>query len=429
MCAFIDAAPSPFHVAQNAAVALAAAGFRSVDLANPWPGAGRWFVQRGGALIAWVDESGTGALSPSAPFTVVGAHTDSPNLRVKPQPNKTSANFMQLGVEVYGGVLLNSWLDRDLGLSGRVSIRSRAGAIEDRLVLVDRAIARLPQLAIHLDRGVNDGLKLNAQTTMSPVWGLGTSGDHEFESFLAAELSSDGPGKISAGDIVSWDIMLHDTSASAVVGNGDEFVSAPRLDNQLSCFVALQSMLHTAATASRESVAMVALFDHEEVGSVSSTGAASALLRSIIDRSVIGRGGDTDAVHRALAGSLLISSDNAHATHPNYVDRHEPEHHVHLNAGPVIKINANERYATNSSTAAEFQLACEAAGVPFQRFVNRTDLGCGSTIGPLTSAELGIATVDVGCPQLAMHSAREFSGSHDPGYLHAALNNLFSRSC
>ena len=414
LCAFIDRSPSPFHVVATALQALETAGFSPVDLEAAWPGAGKHYVARGGALVAWIDTDADAV----TPFTIVGAHTDSPNLRVKPQPDMGRANFRQLGVEIYGGVLLNSWLDRDLGISGRIAVRGsgkKKAEITEQLVLVDRPVARLPQLAIHLDRKANEGLALNKQTHMAPVWGLGAAEDGDFAKFIAAEAG------VKADDIVSWDLMLHDTTASALVGNEEEFVSAPRLDNQLSCFIALESLL--AANGS-DTIPMIAFFDHEEVGSTSATGAGSPLLGSIIERSVAGRGGSADEHHRAVASSLVISSDNAHATHPNYADRHEPDHHITLNAGPVIKINANERYATDATTAARFQVACEQAGVPFQKFVNRTDLGCGSTIGPITAAELGADTVDIGCPQLAMHSARELSGSHDPGYLRDALLQL-----
>ncbi len=422
MCRFIDASPTPFHVVQNAVAKLQDAGFKPHAETAAWPGAGRWYIERGGALVAWCDQTAAGDdLPATAPFTIVGAHTDSPNLRLKPQPDLGKANMKQLGVEIYGGVLRNSWLDRDLGLAGRVTVRT-GDTTAEQLILIDEPIARLPQLAIHLDHGVNDGLKLNAQTNMAPVWGIGGSTGGDFVAYLAEKLD------VEASDLVSWDLMFHDTAPSQLTGSETEFVSAPRLDNQLSCFVALDALIETVADATdRSSVSMIALFDHEEVGSTSASGAASPLLRSIIERSVGGRDGSVDEVHRSLATSLLISSDNAHATHPNYVDRHEPDHHIWLNAGPVIKINANERYATDAATAARFQQACETANVPFQKFVNRTDLGCGSTIGPITAAELGIPTVDVGCPQLAMHSAREFCGSHDPGYLKAAVRTILDR--
>ncbi|MEE9414961.1 MAG: M18 family aminopeptidase [Acidimicrobiales bacterium] len=414
MCSFIDASPTPFHVVESAAKTLTANGFGEVDEVSAWPEPGRHFVRRGGALVAWIDSD----TEPVDGFVIVGAHSDSPNLRIKPQPDTGKAGFKQLGVEVYGGVLLNSWLDRDLAVAGRVFIRDGHSTCE-RLILVDRPVVRLPQLAIHLDRGVNDGLKLNPQTHMSPVWGLGMATPGAFAAFLADEIG------IESGDLISWDLMLHDTMPSALTGPDLEFVSAPRLDNQLSCFVAIESLVSVSDNA-RAAIPMVALFDHEEVGSASATGATSPMLRSIIERSVLAREGDAEAVHRALAASLVISCDNAHATHPNYADRHEPDHQIALNGGPVIKINANERYATEAATAAAFQLACEHADVPFQKFVNRTDLACGSTIGPLTAAALGVAAVDVGCPQLAMHSIRELAGSHDPGYLHAALNTLWS---
>jgi aspartyl aminopeptidase len=412
LCAFVDSSPSPYHACEEAARRLEGAGYRRLTEADPWSlTPGGYYVQRGGSLVAW--HLGADA-DPGLGFRVVGAHTDSPNLRVKPRPDTGSAGYRQLGVEVYGGALLNSWLDRDLGLSGRVHLRGKDGPVE-QLFRVDRPVLRVPQLAIHLDRDIRSkGLLLNAQQHMAPIWGLDASSEGGFRDLLAAELGTE------AGEIVSWDAMCHDVQPSSLLGASEEFVSAPRLDNLCSSFTGLEAMLEVS-TGDRAHVPVLVLFDHEEVGSASSRGADSPLLGDLLERTVLAREGSREDYHRAIADSICVSADMAHATHPNYVDRHEPDHFLAMNRGPVIKLNANLRYATESSTEAVFQLACEEADVPYQKWVNRTDLACGSTIGPLTAARLGMATVDVGCAQLAMHSARETCGSADPGHMTRAM--------
>lgn len=412
MCAYIDSAPSPFHAVEAAARELGAAGFVRLDELGSWElGAGGAFVLRGGSLVAWRLPAGA---APHAGFRIVGAHTDSPNLRLKPRPDTGRAGFRQLGVEVYGGALRNSWLDRDLGLSGRVFVRGAAGP-EQRLVKIDRPVLRVPQLAIHLDREIHEkGLLLNAQQHLVPVLGLaGADGGQSFRALLGAELD------VEPGELLSWDLMCHDVQPAQLAGWDLEFVSAPRLDNLCSSYLALRALLESDPEAAR--VPVVCLFDHEEVGSASSRGAESPLLADLLERTVLARGGNREDYHRALADSICLSADMAHGTHPNYADRHEPDHFLFLNRGPVIKINANQRYATEAETEAVFQTACERAEVPYQKWVNRTDLACGSTIGPLTAARLGIRTVDVGNPMLAMHSARELCGSLDPAYMRAAM--------
>ena len=416
LLAFVDASPSPFHAVAEVARRLDATGFTAVDETGPWTdvttaGAGH-YVRRAGAVVAWVG----GAGGASAPFRLVGAHTDSPNLRVKPRPDTGRVGYRQLGVEVYGGALLNSWLDRDLGLSGRVARRDGDGATTE-LVRIDRPLLRVPQLAIHLDREIDQqGLRLNRQAHLTPVWGLGAPEDGAFRALLAAELG------IEPADVLSWDVMAHDLTPSALLGVTDELVSAPRLDNLCSCWAGTHALLAVTREANAlPHTSVLCLFDHEEVGSTTERGAAGDLLRGILERLVSARGGDTDERRRALAASWCVSADMAHAVHPNYVERYEPDHHVHLNGGPVIKHNVNQRYATDALGAAEFRLACERAGVPVQEYVNRSDLPCGSTIGPLTAAALGVRTVDVGVAQLAMHSARELTGAADPPAFARAL--------
>lgn len=418
---FIDSAPSPYHAVESAVRMLSEAGFSQLGEAEKWSGGGKRYVVRGGSLVAWSEEPGCSA---GRGFRVVGAHTDSPNLRIKPRPDTGRAGYRQLGVEIYGGVLLNSWLDRDLGLSGRVQLRngSAPAGLEERLFCIGRPILRVPQLAIHLHRDINEkGLKLNPQRHMAPIWGLADGSERGFTDWLGSELG------VPARDIASWDAMCHDTMPSAVTGVDEEFLSAPRLDNLCSSYTGLRALIDGPSDSSEQQFTPVlCLFDHEEVGSSSRGGAGGPILRDVLERIVLLRGGSREDYHRSITASLCASADMAHATHPNYVEKHEPDHILKMNAGPVIKINTNLRYASESETEAHFQLACEAAGVPFQKWVNRTDLACGSTIGPITAANLGMKVVDVGCAQLAMHSVREFCGSHDPGYMIQALRAFFA---
>ena len=413
LCELIDRSPSPYHAAETASDRLTAAGFTELDPGTGFPAEpGLRLVRRGGSLTAWRQPDGV-----PRRFRIIGAHTDSPNLRIKPNPDRTSAHFRQLGVEVYGGVLLNSWLDRDLGLSGRVMVASDEGPVP-RLFRTDEPLLRVPQLAIHLDREVSEkGLQLNAQTHMAPIWDLDTARGTElgFRETI---------GRLAGVDpdaILAWDAMAHDLTPSRRTGRDGVFVSAPRLDNLCSSFAAVDALLDAVGADAGDAVPVVCLYDHEEVGSTSSTGADSAMLATVLERIVGVAGGGREQLHAALAGSVCLSADMAHATHPNYVDRHEPDHHVTLNEGPVVKVNANQRYASDAESIAVYLQACADSGIPTQRFVGRTDLPCGSTIGPITAARLGISTVDVGIGQLAMHSARELCGADDPSWYRASM--------
>jgi aspartyl aminopeptidase len=421
LLSFIDSCPTPYHAAAEAAERLGRSGLPRLDLRSTWSDARRGVVVEGGALVAWVAPEGA---RPDAPMRLIGAHTDSPNLRLKAKPDIGRAGWRQLGVEVYGGALVNSWLDRDLGLSGRVAVRDvgAPGGFRVELVRIDEPVLRIPQLAIHLDREINErGLQLNKQQHLVPVWGLGARRPGE-----AVELVADQIG-VPWHEVIGWDLMLHDLTPSTVGGISHELLFAPRLDNLLSCHAAVTALGRAAADLT-DHVAVVVLFDHEEVGSTSSTGADGALLASVLERMVIARGGGRDDLLRALAGSVCLSADMAHATHPNYVERHEPDHLIVLNGGPVVKINANQRYASDAISVAAFQLACDRAGVPTQRYIHRTDMACGSTIGPMTAAGLAVPTVDVGIAQLSMHSARELTGSTDPARFVAASHAFMTPS-
>ncbi|MEW2047927.1 M18 family aminopeptidase [Streptomyces sp. NPDC051445] len=417
---FLTASPSPYHAVANAAERLEKAGFRQVSETDAWDaeasaasaaGTGGRYVLRGGAIVAWYVPEGA---APHTPFRIIGAHTDSPNLRVKPQPDSGAHGWRQVAVEIYGGPLLNSWLDRDLGLAGRLTLRDGS----TRLVDVGRPLLRVPQLAIHLDRAVNtDGLKLDKQRHLQPVWGLGGEvRDGDLIAFLEQEAG------LTAGQVTGWDLMAHSVEPPAYLGRDEELVAGPRMDNLLSVHAGTAAL--TAVATGGESlpyIPVLAAFDHEENGSQSDTGADGPLLGNVLERSVFARGGSYEDRARAFAGTVCLSSDTGHAVHPNYAERHDPTHHPRVNGGPILKVNVNNRYATDGSGRAIFAAACEKAGVPFQNFVSNNSMPCGTTIGPITAARHGIRTVDIGVAILSMHSARELCGDADPYLLANAL--------
>jgi aspartyl aminopeptidase len=410
LLAYLHASPTPFHAVAEAARRLGAAGFRPLAEADRWDdlAPGRYYLTTS-------DTNLFGFVLPDKPartgFRLVGAHTDSPNLRLKPNPEYTVEGYAQLGVEVYGGALLNSWLDRDLGLAGRLLVRGDDGALASHLVRLDRPIARVPQLAIHLDREVNDkGLVLNRQDHLAPIFGL--AGGPGLAALLAEAAG------VAASAIVASELSLYDLTAPTQGGPAGEFIFSARLDNLAMAHAATAALIEAAA-GPPAGIPVIALFDHEEVGSASAAGAGSAVLPRVLERLI----GDRERFHQACARSTCVSADMAHAVHPNYASRHEPRHKPVLNGGPVIKTNSQQRYATTPATAAWFAELCRAEGVPVQHYAHRTDLPCGSTIGPITSTLLGIATVDVGNPMLSMHSARELAGAADP----AAMTRVLAR--
>lgn len=407
----IEGSPTPYHCTTTVARRLDGVGFQGIDAGDPLPSEpGRYYRIAGGSITAWVLDG-----APDR-FVVVGAHTDSPNLRVRSNADLTSAGWRQLGVEVYGGVLLNSWLDRDLGLAGRVMVRSTDGPAE-RLFCDARPILRIPQLAIHLDREIREaGLKLDPQGHVVPLWASGGA-EPDFGAYLAGQVQTD------PEDVLAWDVMAFDTQPPAVVGLRQDLVASARIDNQLSCFAGADALAGLASGPSLRpgSVAVLALFDHEEVGSQTATGADGSMLGHLLERIALAAGMDRRRYLDALSRSYVVSADGAHATHPNYVDKHEPNHQITVNEGVVVKRNANQRYASDAVSEGPFRQACADAGVPTQTYIHRNDLPCGSTIGPATAAALGVRTVDVGAPQLAMHSARELCGVEDIDHLRNAL--------
>ncbi|POX42117.1 M18 family aminopeptidase [Streptomyces sp. Ru73] len=410
LMSFLAASPSPYHAVANAAARLEKAGFRQVAETDAWDGeTGGKYVLRGGAIIAWYVPEGA---TPATPFRIIGAHTDSPNLRVKPIPDTGARGWRQIAVEIYGGTLLNTWLDRDLGLSGRLTLRDGS----HRLVNADRPLLRVPQLAVHLDRSVNaDGLKLDKQRHMTPIWGLGDVQEGSLISFMAEEAG------LAADEVRGWDLMVHSVEPPAYLGRDRELVAGPRMDNLLSVHAGTAALAAAAAQEDLACIPVLAAFDHEENGSQSDTGADGPLLGTVLERSVFARGGSYEDRARAFAGTVCLSSDTGHAVHPNYTERHEPGHHPMPNGGPILKVNVNQRYATDGGGRAVFADACERAGVPWQSFVSNNSMPCGTTIGPITAARHGITTVDIGVAILSMHSARELCGAEDPHLLAAAL--------
>lgn len=419
---FLKRSPTPFHAVATMAAMLETQGFSRLAESEGWrlQAGGRYYVVRNdSSLIAFALGGGDPAESG---LHMVGAHTDSPCLKVKPNPELLRNGYLQLGVEVYGGVLQNPWFDRDLSLAGRVSYLDEEGALASALIDFVQPVAVIPSLAIHLDRDVNNSRSINAQNHLPPVLMAAPTGiQPDFRALLLAQLLKQHP-HCRARQVLDYEVSLYDTQAPAVVGLEQEFITGARLDNLLSCYVGLRALLDVCgADKTPPRGALVAFTDHEEVGSNSAAGAQGTLLQAVLQRIA----GSYENYARLVDHSLLISCDNAHGIHPNYADRHDGNHGPLLNKGPVIKINANQRYATNSETAALFRHLCQRVEVPVQSFVVRSDMGCGSTIGPITATEVGVKTVDVGVPQWAMHSIRELAGSHDCWYLYRVLTRFF----
>ncbi|WP_290789333.1 M18 family aminopeptidase [Halomonas sp.] len=417
---FLRASPTPWHAVATMTARLEAAGFRRLDERDPWrlvPGERVYVTRNDSSIIALqLPEGELNALR------MIGAHTDSPGLRLKPSAAQISAGWLQLGVETYGGVLLAPWYDRDLGLAGRIHVRHPDGRLEGLLLNVERPVAIIPSLAIHLDRDVNQGRPINAQTQMAPVFlqgGENADLDRLLKDWIAEQHGLQGV------ELLDFELGFHDMQPPARVGVAGELIASARLDNLLSCFTGLEALL---AADGRQGALLVAN-DHEEVGSASACGAQGPFLGDVLRRVAEQLGGDGEgAFVRLIQSSRMISCDNAHALHPNFIDKHDAAHGPMLNGGPVIKVNASQRYATNSATAAMFRDLCREVEVPVQNFVTRADMGCGSTIGPITATELGVPTLDVGAPQWAMHSIRETAGARDVEYLTRVLTAFCNRA-
>jgi aspartyl aminopeptidase len=412
---FIQASPTPYHATKQVAARLDAAGFQALHETDAWAiPAGRYYVKRNdSSIIAFNWDPDT--LNQSG-LKMVGAHTDSPCLKVKPNPVTLEKDYQQLGVEVYGGVLMNPWFDRDLSLAGKVTYRLQNGQLRNGLINFEHAIAVIPSLAIHLDRDANTQRSINAQTDLPPIISQTTE---PFEALLKNEVLRTFPqSQIEA--ILAFDLCFYDVNPPALIGLNQAFIASARLDNLLSCFIALDALVESDLASNT----LIALNDHEEVGSSSIAGADGSFLVDVLARLTA----NSEDKTRILARSLLISTDNAHGVHPNFSNKHDPLHSPQLNQGPVIKVNANQRYATNTDTHGYFRALCDAQDIPHQVFVTRSDMGCGSTIGPITASKLGVKTLDIGLPTFGMHSIRELAGAKDPEYLLRALTAFFNHS-
>lgn len=442
---YLNESWTSYHATETAARMLSAAGYLRLREQDEWkiaPG-GKYFLTRNmSSIVAFAVgesyEAGDG-------FHIIGAHTDSPCPKLKPISAVSKSGFLQVGVQTYGGGLWHTWFDRDLSVAGKVVLRRSAGGggLSQELVRIDRPILRIPTLAIHLDRGVNtEGFKLNTETHFAPILATAIKGELEVEvtkdvvgtqpglgtehrispavahhplllAVLADQLNCD------AHEIVDFDLEVCDVQPSVIGGAAREFIYSGRLDNLASSFCALKALLEAGgdgSLAKGNNIRMIALFDNEEIGSESTTGAGGSLLADVLKRTVnvlCSKSDEEGLSERSLRRSFLVSADMAHALHPNYADKHEGNHAPKLHSGLVVKHNANQRYATNAVTATLFRECAAKSGIPTQDFVVRNDMGCGSTIGPILSSKLGIRTVDVGVPQLSMHSVREMCGTED----------------
>jgi len=403
---FLDASPTPFHATRNMAMMFANAGFEKLDEVDDWEleAGKRYYVTRNdSSIIAFTYPKN------NLNYLMVGAHTDSPNLKLKPNAVMKEHGVVKFGVEPYGGLLLNPWFDRDLSLAGRVSYLNSENVLESSLIDVQKPFGIIPSLAIHLDDKANKERTVNKQTDVCPI--ISTNEDFEFDEFLRWQLNKVGVANVK--DIYANELSFYDTQKAAFVGLRDDFIASARLDNLLSCYTGMLAL----CSVDIDKPMLFVASDHEEVGSDSTSGAGGSFLESVLKRAF----GDVTTYTKMVRSSLMISADNAHAIHPNYPAKHDAKHTPYINKGVVIKVNANQRYASNSETIAKFMRVAKELELPLQHFVTRSDMGCGSTIGPITATRIGIDTIDVGLPTFAMHSIRELAGSEDAHQLYKIL--------
>ncbi len=418
LCDFLARATTPFHAVTSMAECLLDSGFTQLQEGVSWSleAGGRYFVQRNGSsIIAF----GIGrSAGPERGVRMVGAHTDSPCLMAKPAPERVKHGYFQIGVQVYGGALLNPWFDRDLSLAGRVSYRDKAGKLRSSLIDYREPVAVIPSLAIHLDREANNSRTVNPQTDIPPILCQLPEGESaDFRELLKARLLHEHPG-CAVEEVLDFELCFYDTQPASMVGLKHDFIASARLDNLLSCYTGMRALQDWDG----ESTVLLVCNDHEEVGSLSASGAQGPFLASVLQRLA----GDREAYAALTDSSMMVSADNAHGIHPNYADRHDENHGPLLNSGPVIKINASQRYATNSETAGLFRMLAAEEGVPVQSFVVRADMACGSTIGPITSGAVGVRTLDIGVPTFGMHSIRELAGAADGYNLSRVLRRFYN---
>lgn len=418
---FIDASPSPSHVVNTIETLLAAFQFIKLDETAQWTlqAGGRYYVVRDDSSII-IFVQGQKPLVDTG-FKLIGAHTDSPGLRIKPNAATSTDGLLRLGVEVYGGPILATFADRDLSLAGRVSYKNEQGKVTSQLVKCDKPLLRLPNLAIHMNRTVNEeGLKLHKQQELPLILTRLTEEQLPtayFSNWLQQQLS------IEAERVLSWDLAVYDTQKGVFWGADNEFYANSQLDNLASCHAALMALLDERVLTT-DNTLVCAFFDHEEIGSSSNKGADGCFLTDVLKRIALATNTNAEDFLRALAKSFMISADMAHAYQPSFPLAYDLDHKVLVNHGPVIKVNANQRYSTSSGSDARFAEYCEQAGAPYQKYSHRNDLGCGSTIGPIASSQLGIQCVDVGNPLWAMHSIRESAGVADHHFMIKAMTTF-----
>jgi len=415
---FLEFSPTPFHAVQQMIGRMECMGYRQLFESEQWTlekGQGYYVTRNDSSILAF--KIGKEELIETG-IKMVGAHTDSPCLKVKPQPEIVKNGYFQLGVEVYGGALLNPWFDRDLSLAGRVNYLDSDGELNQLLVNFENPVAVIPSLAIHLDREANKDRTINSQKDIPPVLlKLPNDDKPDFKKILL-QLMQKQCDVNDAEEVLDYELSFYDVQPPAFVGLHQDFIASARLDNLLSCYTGLMSLLES----SDDITSLLVCNDHEEVGSASSSGAQGTFLKSVLER-IAGTG---EILTRVIDKSMMISTDNAHGVHPNFSDKHDDNHGPIINQGPVIKTNANQRYASNSETSAIFKHLCKKADVPVQSFVVRTDMACGSTIGPITASEIGVKTLDVGVPTFAMHSIRELAGYWDAYYLYRVLKEFYT---
>lgn len=419
MLSYLQDSPTPFHAVKGLQEKLHAKGFERLREDSSWElrANGRYYVTRNDSAIIAFKVGNQYPLKNGV--AIAGAHTDSPCLKVKPNPEIIEKGYLQLGVEVYGGALLAPWFDRDLSLAGRVDYRTNGGKLSSALIDFDKPIACIPSLAIHLDRTANEGRKINPQTEMSPiVLQLEEGGKRTLDDLIRHQLNNQ--NILDVQKILSHELVFYDVQPPSLIGFDEQFISGARLDNLVSCYVICEAL----CDSKDDETSLIVCNDHEEVGSVSTVGAHGPFLRSVLDR--LAGNSSPEEFSKLMHQSLMLSVDNAHGVHPNFVNKHDKNHGPILNKGPVVKLNANQRYATNSYSHAVFSSLCERVGVPYQSFSMRSDMGCGSTIGPITSTELGVRTVDVGVATFGMHSIRELAGASDIFLMIKVITEFFS---
>lgn len=415
---FIKNSPTSYHAVDNMKKFLNSAGFEGLNENEPWCLKNRngYYVTRNdSSIIAFT----VGRKEPiETGIRFVGAHTDSPCLKIKPNPEVYKKTYFQLGVEVYGGVLLNTWFDRDLSIAGKVTYKTAHNKLGEALIDIKKPIAIIPSLAIHLDKSANKGRTVNPETEMLPILTNCHKIKEDFRDILAEELVTQlsSTGSSDGLSIIDYDLSFYDAHSPSLIGLKNDFISSARLDNLLSCFAGVQAMI----SSDKNVTSMLACYDHEEVGSISAIGANGAFMESVLNR-IFDR---AEIKSRIIANSMLVSTDNAHGVHPNFLDKHDKNHSPIINKGLVIKVNSNQRYATSSLTSSLLKNLCNDIGIPTQSFVNRADMSCGSTIGPITAANIGLKTIDIGVPTFAMHSIREIAGTKDAFYLFEMLNKF-----